>query len=70
MEAERGAKSTMTAIMGRMAGWSGQLLTWDDAIKSEVLFGREFQDLKGEPPILPDADGTYKLPTIGKYKAI
>jgi len=70
MEAERGAKSTMTAIMGRMAGWSGQLLKWDDAIASEVAFGREFKDLSGEPPILPNSEGTYTLPTIGKYKAI
>jgi len=70
MEAERGAKSTMTAIMGRMAGWSGQLVKWDEAIESQVLFGREFKDLNGEPPILPSADGTYQLPTIGKYKAI
>ncbi|MDR3404460.1 MAG: Gfo/Idh/MocA family oxidoreductase [Chthoniobacter sp.] len=70
MEAERGVKSTMTAIMGRMAGWSGQLLKWDDAIASEVPFGREFKDLSGEPPILPNSEGTYTLPTIGKYKAI
>ncbi|MEP6670926.1 MAG: Gfo/Idh/MocA family oxidoreductase [Chthoniobacter sp.] len=70
MEAERGAKSTMTAIMGRMAGWSGQLLKWDDAIASEVAFGKEFKDLSGEPPILPNAEGNYTLPTIGKYKAI
>ena len=70
MEAERGAKSTMTAIMGRMAGWSGQLLTWDDAIKSEVLFSKEFTNLQEEPFVLPDPDGNYSLPTIGKYKAI
>ena len=70
MEAERGAKSTMTAILGRMAGWSGQLLQWDDAIKSEVHFGKEFQTLQEEPPILPDADGIYQLPPTGKYKAI
>jgi predicted dehydrogenase len=66
MEAERGAKSTMTAIMGRMAGWSGQLVKWDDAIKSEVLFGKEFKTLHEDPPVMPEADGTYKLPTIGK----
>jgi len=70
MEAERGAKSTMTAIMGRMAGWSGQLLTWDDALSSKVPFGKEFTDLNGEPPILPDSDGNYSLPVVGKYKAI
>jgi len=69
-EAERGAMSTMTAILGRMAGWSGQLLQWDDAIKSEKHFGKEFQTLQEDPPILPDADGVYQLPEIGKYQAI
>ena len=43
-EAERGAKSTMTAILGRMAGYSGQLIAWDDAIKSEKHFGKEFTE--------------------------
>ncbi len=69
-EAERGAKSTMTAILGRMAGYSGQLLTWDEGIKSEVPFGKEFKTLQEEPPIMPDKDGNYPLPVPGKYKAI
>ena len=70
MEATRGAKSTMTAILGRMAGYSGQLLQWDEALKSEKHFGKEFQSLNEEPPIMPDADGTYPLPVPGKYQAI
>jgi len=70
MEAERGAKSTMTAIMGRMAGWSGKLVKWDEAIESKVPFGKEFTNLKEEPPVMPEADGSYKLPTIGKYIAL
>jgi len=69
-EAERGAKSTMTAIMGRMAGWSGKLVKWDEAIESKVAFGKEFTNLNEAPPILPEADGTYKLPTVGKYVAL
>ncbi len=70
MEAERGAKSTMTAIMGRMAGWSGKLVKWEEAIESKVPFGREFKNLNEEPPILPNADGTYSLPVVGKYQAL
>ncbi len=70
MEAERGAKSTMTAIMGRMAGYSGQLITWDDAIKSEKPFGKEFQTLHEDPPVMPDANGNYPLPVPGKYQAL
>ena len=43
----------MTAIMGRMAGWSGKLMQWDEAIASNVAFGKEFTTLDEQPPILP-----------------
>jgi predicted dehydrogenase len=69
-EAFRGANSTMTAILGRMAGYSGQLIAWDDAIKSEKPFGKEFKTLQEEPPVMPDADGIYPLPIPGKYQAL
>ena len=35
-ETEYGAKSTMTAIFGRMATYSGQEIHWDDAINSKI----------------------------------
>jgi myo-inositol 2-dehydrogenase / D-chiro-inositol 1-dehydrogenase len=69
-EAFRGANSTMTAILGRMAGYSGQLVMWDEAIKSEKLFGKEFKNLQEEPPVMPDKDGNYPLPIPGKYQAL
>jgi predicted dehydrogenase len=69
-EAERGAMSTMTAIMGRMAGYSGQKIEWDDAIKSEVRMAPEIRSLQDPAPIQPDANGAYPLPVPGKYKAL
>ena len=36
-EAEYGAQSTLTAIMGRMATYSGKDVTWDQALASERL---------------------------------
>lgn len=33
-DAKQVAESTMTAILGRMAGYSGKLLTWDEAYQS------------------------------------
>jgi predicted dehydrogenase len=33
------ANSTMLAIIGRMAGYSGQTITWEEAMKSEVKLG-------------------------------
>jgi hypothetical protein len=35
-DAENGAKSTMTSIMGRMATYSGQIIEWDKAINSGI----------------------------------
>ncbi|MBL8048285.1 MAG: Gfo/Idh/MocA family oxidoreductase [Chthonomonas sp.] len=35
-EGKQVAESTLTAIMGRMAGYSGKLITWDDAMKSDL----------------------------------
>ncbi len=32
----RVAESTLTAIMGRMAAYSGQLVTWEDALNSQL----------------------------------
>lgn len=38
-DGERMARSTMVAIMGRMAGYTGQMITWEDAMNSkENLF--------------------------------
>ena len=33
-EADYGAKSTLTAIMGRMAAYSGKIVEWDAALNS------------------------------------
>ncbi|MEX2595093.1 MAG: Gfo/Idh/MocA family oxidoreductase [Anditalea sp.] len=38
-EGELMANSTMLAIMGRMVGYSGQTLTWEEAINSEKVLG-------------------------------
>jgi len=69
-EAERGALSTMTAIMGRMAGYSGQLIQWDDAMKSEARIAPEIKSLEDEPPVKPGPDGAYPLPIPGKSQPV
>jgi len=69
-EAERGARSTMTALMGRMAGYSGELMTLEAALASDVRMSVLPTSLQDEPPIKPDATGAYPLPVPGKYKAI
>jgi len=44
-DAENGAKSTMTAIMGRMATYSGKILTWDEVLNSDVRLFPDERDI-------------------------
>jgi predicted dehydrogenase len=71
-EGEWGAKSTMTAIFGRMATYSGQMLKWDQCLNSEVVESpvEKYTSFQDEPPHKPDADGWYALPIPGKYKVV
>ncbi|GAB6164060.1 Gfo/Idh/MocA family oxidoreductase [Thermostilla marina] len=67
-EAEYGALSTMTAIMGRMATYSGQRILWDDAIASETALVPDRYAWDGTPPVLPDANGAYPSAVPGVTK--
>jgi myo-inositol 2-dehydrogenase / D-chiro-inositol 1-dehydrogenase len=64
-EAERGALSTMSVIMGRMAGYSGKEIFWDDAIKSEKMIAPIIDSFDAKPPVEPDGNGVYPLPIPG-----
>ena len=67
-QAESGAMSTMTAIMGRMATYSGQMISWDDAINSTKSLVPEELSWTAEAPVQPDASGAYAIPMPGSYK--
>lgn len=69
-DAYNGAKSTLTAIMGRMATYSGQVIGWDEAMNSEVRLMPETVSWETTPPSLPDADGKYPVPMPGQYQAV
>jgi predicted dehydrogenase len=64
-EAERGAHSTMTAILGRMATYSGMEVKWDDAIHAQIRIWPEKLAWDAPPPTLPDKEGRYAIPTPG-----
>ena len=64
-DAERGAKSTMTSILGRMATYSGQIIEWDKAINSGIDIHPKEYDWAAMPPVLPDADGFYPVAVPG-----
>jgi myo-inositol 2-dehydrogenase/D-chiro-inositol 1-dehydrogenase len=69
-EAERGAMSTMTAIFGRMATYSGKVLEWDAALNSNIDYFPTELSWDATPKSLPNADGWYNHPVPGKTQVI
>ncbi len=69
--AHYGAEATMTAIMGRMATYSGKRIEWDKALASGQRLGPESGQLSWEsdPPVMPLADGSYAIPQPGRSRA-
>ncbi|HEX8356958.1 MAG TPA: dehydrogenase, partial [Segetibacter sp.] len=65
-DAENGAKSTMTSILGRMATYSGQVIQWDKAINSGLDIQPKSYDFAAAPPVLPGEDGFYPVAIPGK----
>jgi predicted dehydrogenase len=68
-EADWGADSTMTAILGRMATYSGKLVTWDEAVKSDLTYAPERLAWDAAPRSKPGPDGIYPCAMPGVTKA-
>lgn len=69
-EGEYGAKSTFTAILGREACYSGQVVKWDELLTKghELAPGIDEYTLDTPPPTLPDPEtGKYPVPVPGQY---
>lgn len=64
-ELEYGAHSTMTAIMGRMATYSGKVIDWERALNSEVNLGPDQYSWDGKPKPAVGADGLYPMAMPG-----
>jgi len=67
---ERGEVATMTAILGRMATYSGKTIEWDEALNSEVSLMPERFAFDAIPPVLPEPDGAYPVPMPGKDEMV
>ena len=67
-DAENGAKSTMTSILGRLATYTGQIVEWDKAINSGMDIHPKVYEWNAMPPIIPNADGYYTCATPGVTK--
>lgn len=70
-DAERGAKSTMTSILGRLATYSGQIIDWDKAINSGLDLHPKEYSWNALPPVVPNAEGYYAvaIPGVTKFFA-
>ena len=67
-DAENGAYSTMTSILGRMATYSGQIVDWDKAINSGLNLHPSVYAFDAAAPVNPGPDGFYPVPVPGVTK--
>lgn len=63
------ADSTMTAILGRMATYSGKTVNWDEAVNSQLDLSPSGYTWDSEPQAKPGEDGIYPCATPGVTKA-
>ena len=66
------AKSTLVAIMGQIACYTGQQITWDQATQSNFQFAPAPENCTWtmSPPVTPDAKGLYPVATPGRTKCV
>ncbi len=64
------ARSTMLAILCRMATHSGQLVRWEEAFESNLVLAPDRYAWDATPPVLPGPDGAYPHPIPGKTKVL
>ncbi len=62
------AKSSFSAVIGRMATYTGQVVDWDKAVESNFNLMPEELSFDAMPNSLPDEQGDYALPIPGQTK--
>jgi predicted dehydrogenase len=69
-EARRGAEASLVTSMGRMAAHTGQIITYDQMLNCDHEFAPDVDKLTmdGPAPLLPGADGKYRVPQPGVLK--
>jgi predicted dehydrogenase len=63
------AMSTMSSILGRMATYSGSMITMEEALKNGASHVPDESGLtfSKNPPVMPDERGYYPVPVPGTY---
>lgn len=60
-----GATSSMTAVLGRMANYSGKIVKWDEALKEGTSSFPKNLSWDAPAPVEKDEDGNYPIPIPG-----
>lgn len=66
-EVKRGVEASLVTSMGRMAGHTGQVITWDAMLNCEHEFAPQVDKfvMDSAAPLLADASGKYPVPMPG-----
>jgi predicted dehydrogenase len=64
-EAEYGALSSMTGILGRMATYTGKVVTWDKAMNSDEKLTTDAESWDAAAPVTAGEDGRYPVAIPG-----
>ncbi len=65
------ADSTMATVLGQMAVYSGNKITWKEAVESNFAFPPAGKiTMNTEPPVKPGADGLYPVAVPGQTKLV
>ena len=64
-DVEHAATATLVGVMGRMASYSGQQITWDQVLKSETRLAPKQYAFDAAPPVVPGPDGRYPVAMPG-----
>jgi len=63
-----GASSSFSAVLGRLATYSGRTWKYEDALKLDYRTMPEDPTWETAPPTMPDENGTYSLPMPATFK--
>lgn len=62
--------SSMLAILAQMVAYTGEEITWEEAMGSTRDFSLPEYSWDAEPPVKPRKDGTYAAPLPGITKFV
>ncbi|HEX7862658.1 MAG TPA: Gfo/Idh/MocA family oxidoreductase [Verrucomicrobiae bacterium] len=69
-EAFNGAMSSLTAIMGRTATYTGKVVEQKEVLESQNALVPSSYDWNGTPPTVPDENGFYPIPIPGATNVV